>query len=279
MLIEGFVVVWVVLLWWLGVGIVWTMVMLALLLGLAFFPPRALLDRLSRASGGRVIFRVPPGPRGDSVAHDGRISVYLTIDDAPTAHTHHILLALEECGQGKAMFFVIGDYALAAPEALRDIVRAGHALGNHDSANRLTAAPWRSMAALRAGLKNCADTVDHILASSPKSDVSEETEELCAPMHYMRPGCGLYNATLVRVAERIGYQTLLGDTYGHDCQMGWWPAFLRWFYRVRVRTGSIIILHDGTEQRARNTAAVIRELYVNANVRFVPLPTHLRRPS
>ncbi len=172
---------------------------------------------------------------------------------------------------------MIGDYASAAPEALRDIVRAGHALGNHDSSNRLTAAPWRSQTALREGLTSCADTVKHILASSPKSDMSQaEDEGLCAPMHYMRPGCGWYNAALLGVADRLGYQTLLGDTYGHDCQMGWWPAFLRWFYRVRVRTGSIIILHDGTEQRARNTASVIRELYINANVRFVLLPTHLR---
>lgn len=92
-------------------------------MALAFCPPRALLTRLENASGKRVRFHYPELVASTPTTNR-RIPVFVTVDDAPTAHTHHILKALADCGDGKALFFVIGEYAQHNPEALRAIVRA-----------------------------------------------------------------------------------------------------------------------------------------------------------
>lgn len=260
--------------------------LLVCLLAIAFVPPRSLLRYLEESSGGRVRFSyakantnsllrsieesnsVPKPDRfsyakeGLAQEQNGRISVFLTIDDAPSPYTHHILDALKECGNGHALFFVIGDYAQKSPDGLEAIVQTQrHALGNHDMFNRFTAAPWRTIKDIRDGLIESERTVNGLL----------ETMGWEMPnMVYFRPGCGLYTSSVLEASKK--YRTLLGDVYGHDCQMAYFPAFLRWFYPWRVTDESIVILHDGTEQRAKNAASVIRAMYYNANVSFIPLP-------
>lgn len=225
---------------------------------LAFCPPRSVLDRVAEWTQGRVLFYAnAPKPIND------RIPVFLTIDDAPTPHTHHILEALEECGQGKALFFVIGEYANANPQCLQAIVQAGHALGNHDAHDRMTAK--QTPRDIKEGIQSCTATIEKVLGASPTSTPT-------APIRYFRPGSGLFTRSMLDVVDSFGYITLLGDVYGHDCQLSFAPSFLKWFYTKRVQAGSIVILHDGTERRAKNSAAVIRALYANANVEFVPLP-------
>jgi len=56
--------------------------------------------------------------------------VWLTIDDGPSADTAAILDLLD-AHAAKATFFVVGARAQARPEALREIVRRGHGVGNH----------------------------------------------------------------------------------------------------------------------------------------------------
>ena len=62
-------------------------------------------------------------------AAEGRVAI--TFDDGPDAtHTRPILELLERGGH-RGTFFVIGRRAAAEPELLAEIVRRGHALGNH----------------------------------------------------------------------------------------------------------------------------------------------------
>ena len=56
--------------------------------------------------------------------------VWLTIDDGPSEDTAAILDLLDAHG-AKATFFVVGARAQARPEALGEIVRRGHGVGNH----------------------------------------------------------------------------------------------------------------------------------------------------
>lgn len=58
-------------------------------------------------------------------------SVYLTFDDGPIPEaTPFILRTLEEYG-AKATFFMVGDNVRKYPELFRQIVDAGHRVGNH----------------------------------------------------------------------------------------------------------------------------------------------------
>lgn len=56
--------------------------------------------------------------------------VWLTIDDGPSDDTAAVLDLLDAHG-AKATFFVVGDRARRHPQRVREIVRRGHALGNH----------------------------------------------------------------------------------------------------------------------------------------------------
>ena len=58
-------------------------------------------------------------------------AVYLTFDDGPIPEaTPFILRVLEEWGV-KATFFMVGDNVRKHPDLYRQVVEAGHRIGNH----------------------------------------------------------------------------------------------------------------------------------------------------
>jgi len=61
----------------------------------------------------------------------GRRAVALTFDDGPDPATTPHLLRLLKKHCVSATFFVIGQRALAHPDLIRDILDAGHSIGNH----------------------------------------------------------------------------------------------------------------------------------------------------
>jgi peptidoglycan/xylan/chitin deacetylase (PgdA/CDA1 family) len=226
-----------------------------LLTVLILAPPRGLLGYISAESGVVFDFR-----NRSSLDANGTKTVYLTIDDSPTSEgTPLILEALKDCGDSKALFFVIGEYAEKAPDVLCDIVRAGHLIGNHDERDRLTAAFWRGTEEIRDGLQKSHSTIDRLLKEEglPKSNID-----------WMRPGGGLVNRACLSAANDLGYNILVGDVYGHDCITRFVPSLLKWFCGWRVKDGSVVILHDGSFERAQSTASIIRYLYHERNVRF-----------
>lgn len=235
------------------------------LASLLLSPPRFLLDFL--ASKTEVTFRFPSS---EEKTLDKKVNVYLTVDDVPSAHTHLIVDALRDCDNGKALFFVIGERAKQYPDVLRTLVREGHEVGNHDAVDRLTAAPWRSEEEIKQGVLACEVVIKTILAERNGENDGERRQP--KKIQWLRPGCGLVTPTLQRVAKKLNYQTLLGDVYGYDCHLAWWPWFLQKFYAWRTVPGSVIILHDGTKARATNAAAIIRHLYATKNISFSIIP-------
>ncbi len=60
--------------------------------------------------------------------------VWLTIDDGPSGDTAAMLDLLDRHG-AKATFFLVGERALARPEAVRAIRDRGHGIGNHSASH------------------------------------------------------------------------------------------------------------------------------------------------
>jgi peptidoglycan/xylan/chitin deacetylase (PgdA/CDA1 family) len=256
---------------------------LAIAVWLAFVPPRFILSWITRRTDGRVVFFFNP------VVNDGKPVIYLTIDDSPTEYTKEILDVLDKVG-GRALFFVIGKYARANKEVLQDIISRGHLVGNHDDENRLTANPFRSPEAIIQGLSMCENTLTdkqkessltpagtHLMGLTPAGihlmGLTPAGTHKMGLTRWMRPGCGWVSPVLLDVAKKMNLWILLGDVYGHDCQFQWAPKFLRWFYLSRVRSGSVVILHDGSKRRAENTASIILALGQKFNI--LPPPTSL----
>lgn len=68
-----------------------------------------------------LVWQMPP--------KDG--SIHLTFDDGPTPGVTLPVLDMLDAVEAKATFFLIGKNAAAHPELMQEIIRRGHAVGNH----------------------------------------------------------------------------------------------------------------------------------------------------
>jgi peptidoglycan/xylan/chitin deacetylase (PgdA/CDA1 family) len=165
--------------------------------------------------------------------------VALTIDDGPDDITTPRLLQLLHEHNAHATFFLISDRVAGNDSLVTEILRQGHEIGNHFSGNeasiRLPPATFKA-SFLRA---------DSVLRQF-------------APVRWVRPASGFYNARMLRVFAQHEYQCALGSVYPFDPQL----PFARYGAKVvlrEVRPGAVIILHDGG-YKGRNTEQVLRRI-------------------
>lgn len=166
---------------------------------------------------GRVIGRGPAD----------RKHIYLTFDDGPNADaTPHILdtLARENV---PAAFFMVGRHVRLFPDLARAAVAGGHLVGNHtDSHVKLHV---RTAGRIRAEL---------LAAHAAIADVTGD------PPRIFRAPHGFRNPFVVPAAERLGYR-VFGWSFGVWDTARPGAEEIRRRMRVKVRPGSILLLHDG----------------------------------
>ncbi|KAM0724143.1 hypothetical protein Q7P37_000024 [Cladosporium fusiforme] len=156
--------------------------------------------------------------------------VALTIDDAPSPYTREILEILNQ-NDVTATFFVIGNQVPGNEGILAEIVRAGHELGNHAMHDE------PSVSLSSETLAHEIQQVDAILDRAYEQGGRERTS------HYFRPGSGVFSQRLLEIAEKAGYQTILGSIYPHDPFIGHWRVNA-WHVLSSLRKGAVIICHD-----------------------------------
>jgi peptidoglycan/xylan/chitin deacetylase (PgdA/CDA1 family) len=180
---------------------------------------RATARAVSRFSGGEVVVAFP-GPE--------RL-VALTFDDGPDQRTTPGLLRVLARHGAHATFFVIGERARAHPDLLEQIAAGGHELGNH---------LLRDEPSLRLGrseFERQLHEVDAVL-------------RVHAPVHFFRPGSGWFSPRMLRAGARLGYRCALGSL-GLVAARYPRPAALAARMARRCRPGSIVVLHEGSEDR------------------------------
>lgn len=103
---------------------------------------------------------------GPTVHHTSDAStIALTFDDGPNpACTPQILSLLERYG-APATFFVVGRFARACPELVREIFDHGHTIGNHTETHPNLA--WMPAWQIAEELQACQDSVFRALRSGP----------------------------------------------------------------------------------------------------------------
>lgn len=152
-------------------------------------------------------------------------AVALTIDDGPDAEwTPRILDLLEEY-DAHATFFLIGENVKGYEPLVEAMVSRGHELGNHMIRDEVSIelSPQEFEAQLTE--------VDELLSQWAKP-------------HYVRPGSGWYDESMIEIANRHGYTLALGSVYPLDAQIAW-SRFASWFVLQAVGPGSVIVLHSG----------------------------------
>ena len=162
--------------------------------------------------------------------------LYLTFDEGyENGYTAQILDILNACDV-PAAFFVTGPYIETEHELVERMISEGHIIGNH--------------------------TVHH--PNLPKLSSAEKmAEELCTlnekfltqygvPMKYMRPPEGEYSERLLKVADTLGYKTILWSFAYKD----WDPKHQRGadyaFNQVTpyLHDGAILLLHAVSKDNA-----------------------------
>jgi peptidoglycan/xylan/chitin deacetylase (PgdA/CDA1 family) len=163
----------------------------------------------------------------------------LTFDDGPNPAITPKLLDLLEKYKARATFFVIGRFARACPELIREIQERGHLLANHTETHpHLT---WHSPATITCELRMCGDAVHGALASGGG---------LTGPftMKWMRPPFGFRGPQLQGVVAKMGIRgVVMWSALCYD----WRPQpAQRLINRLaRVRAGDIVLMHDGDHRR------------------------------
>jgi len=207
---------------------------------------------------GQTFTGLPPGSR----------QLSLTYDDGPNdPHTLHLLEVLARHGV-HATFFLIGRYVHQHPQIAREIVQAGHIVGNHSYTHPLLT--LRSEAAIRQELGQCRDALENAIGQHS---------------HLFRPPFGGRRPAVLRIARELGMEPIMWNVTGYDWNA---PPALVIERKVskQIRGGDVILLHDGGHRqmgadRSQTVIASDRLLtrYKTTGYTFVTIPQMLADPA
>jgi peptidoglycan/xylan/chitin deacetylase (PgdA/CDA1 family) len=151
----------------------------------------------------------------------------LTYDDGPNdPHTLSLIEVLSR-HQVRATFFVIGRYVQSRPDIVREVIKAGHVIGNHTFTHPLLT--MQSETEIRWQLSNCRAAL---------SDAIGEHS------HLFRPPFGGRRPAVLRIARGLGLETVMWRVTGYDWTAPPSAVIERKISR-QIRGGDVILLHDG----------------------------------
>ena len=184
----------------------------------------------------------------------------ITFDDGPTPQfTPRILAALDRAGV-TATFNIMGWNAVQHASLLREVVAAGHEIGNHTWTHRdlttLTAAETREE------LVRCKEEVERVLGQ---------------PCTSFRPPRGEITGYALRVAAELGYDSYIWSvTRGPGNSTS--STEIGDYVGRTVIAGDVLGLHDGIGQGTFDpTAAFARELADRRELEVRALPSALQQ--
>lgn len=179
--------------------------------------------------------------RTDWRGRTDRQAVALTFDDGPGPDTERILDVLAE-QKSCATFFMIGCHVERFPQTARRIVAGGHEIGNHSYSHPIYL--YRSAGETRRQLERAQDVIAAATGVTP---------------NLARPPCGVRTPAYFRAARRLGLRTVQWDVAGFDWKRRSGGQIAHEVLR-KVRTGSIVLLHDGDSEHKRDRQETVAAL-------------------
>jgi len=170
-------------------------------------------------------------------------AVAITIDDGPDPVVTPQVLNLLDQHSAKATFFCIGELVERHSGLAREIVSRGHTIENH-SQHHLNRFSVLGPSGINAEIARAQDTIEAITGQRPR---------------FFRAPAGLRSPflepVLVRLGLRLASWTRRGfDTVNPD------PAVVFKRLTAGLRSGDILLLHDGHAARTSSGSPVILEV-------------------
>jgi peptidoglycan/xylan/chitin deacetylase (PgdA/CDA1 family) len=196
----------------------------------------------------------------------GSKQLALTYDDGPNdPYTFHLLEILAK-HDIHATFFLIGRYVQQRPDIVRELLKAGHEIGNHTFTHPLLI--FKSEREIKDQLEKCAGAL---------------TDAGGTHSNLFRPPFGGRRPSVLRIARQMGLQPIMWKVTGHD-----WDApsvdYIERKVTRQVRGGDVILLHDGGHtgfgaDRSFTITATDRIIsrYKAEGYEFVTIPRMMRK--
>ena len=158
----------------------------------------------------------------------GSKQLALTYDDGPNdPHTLRLLEVLAKHNV-KATFFVIGRYVEQRPNIVREVLNAGHVVGNHTFSHpNLIFASARHT---RIQLQTCQQAITQA--------IGQHSPLFRPPFGGRRPGT-------LQIARSLGLVPVMWNVSGEDWK-GYLGKEIKQRIRRQLRGGDVILLHDGS---------------------------------
>ncbi len=166
---------------------------------------------------------------GPSVERGPRSSrkIYLTFDDGPNEHATPAILSTLASERVPAAFFMVGDHVRRFPELARRVAGSGHEIGNHTQNH--VKLHFSGARRIREQLELAHAAIESATGKTPRV--------FRAPHGYRSP-------FLRSIIFDMRY-TVFGWTFGVFDTARPGAEEIRRRVRKRLRTGAIVLLHDG----------------------------------
>ncbi len=158
--------------------------------------------------------------------------IYLTFDDGPVPEfTPWVLKTLEE-HEAKATFFCVGENIKKHPKIYKDILDAGHAVGNH-TFNHLVG--WKTPT--QKYVKNILKAEAYIHGNSKKGSSITGTK-------LFRPPHGRIRPLQAKILRKKGYRIVMWDVLSGDFDQHLSKEECFELTVKNIQNGSIVVFHD-----------------------------------
>jgi peptidoglycan-N-acetylglucosamine deacetylase len=195
----------------------------------------------------------------------GSKQLALTYDDGPNDPYTQQLLDVLAKHEVKATFFLMGRYVRQRPDIVRDVVQAGHVIGNHTFTHPNLI--YKSGARVREELLQCRQAI---------------VDAVGEPSSLFRPPFGKRRPVTLRVVREFGLVPVMWNITGYD-----WRApsveYIEKKVMPNVHGGNVILLHDGSHRafgydRSRSVIVTDRLIakYKAEGYEFVTVPEMMR---
>lgn len=170
------------------------------------------------------------------IAGDNPDQLALTFDDGPNPAATPALLEVLDRHAVRATFFTMGSYARQRPELVRQVVGAGHLLGNHTMTHpRLST---QTAARVRQELADCNAALEDITGMA---------------VRYFRPPFGARRPVVLRIARELGLTPVMWNVTGYDWEPIGAAGILKNLESGIARNqrrgqSSNLLLHDGSHR-------------------------------